>query len=105
MTITEEKDLLNSRFPPGRYAVAICEMRAIELPTRVMAVNTDRKKALQTGALIRVRAMRSVLCDVLLARLAPLPSPHAGQPHRLEVLKGASNAFVAEEQALGDVGA
>jgi hypothetical protein len=40
-----------------------------------MAVNTDRKKALQTGALIRVRAMRSVLCDVLLARLAPLPSP------------------------------
>jgi hypothetical protein len=27
----------------------------------------------------------------------------AVQPHRLEVLKAASNAFVAEEQALGDV--
>jgi hypothetical protein len=28
----------------------------------------------------------------------------AVQPHRLEVLKAASNAFVAEGQALGDVG-
>jgi hypothetical protein len=28
----------------------------------------------------------------------------AVQPHRLEVLKATSNAFVAEEQALGDVG-
>jgi hypothetical protein len=28
----------------------------------------------------------------------------AVQPHRLQVLKAASNAFVAEEQALGDVG-
>jgi hypothetical protein len=26
------------------------------------------------------------------------------QPHRLEVLKAASSAFVAEERALGDVG-
>jgi hypothetical protein len=29
----------------------------------------------------------------------------AVQPHRLEVLKAASHAFVAAEQALGDVGA
>ena len=29
---------------------------------------------------------------------------YAGQSHRLEVLKGASNAFGAEEQALGGVG-
>ena len=28
----------------------------------------------------------------------------AVQPYRLEVFKGAPNAFVAEEQALGDVG-
>jgi hypothetical protein len=28
----------------------------------------------------------------------------AVQPHRLEVLKAASNAFVVEEQAVGDEG-
>ena len=28
----------------------------------------------------------------------------AVQPHRLEVLKAVSNAFVAEEQGLGDLG-
>jgi hypothetical protein len=43
-------------------AVAICEKRAIESPTRVMmTANTDCKKALQTGALRAVRAMRAVL--------------------------------------------
>jgi hypothetical protein len=38
-----------------------------------MMVNTDRQKALQTGTLMRVRAMRAILCDVL-ARRTPLPS-------------------------------
>jgi hypothetical protein len=36
--------------------------------------NADRQKVLQNGALMRVRAMRSVFCDVLLARLTPLAS-------------------------------
>jgi hypothetical protein len=40
----EEKDLLNRRFLSVQAAVAICGLRAIKPPARVMmAVNTDRK--------------------------------------------------------------
>jgi hypothetical protein len=50
-------------------------MRAIEPPTQVkMTVNTVREKALEIARLPTVRAMRAVFCDVLLARLMPLPS-------------------------------
>jgi hypothetical protein len=42
-----------------------------------MSVNTDRKKVLQMTILAMMRAMRSVLCDVLPARLTPWPSPLA----------------------------
>jgi hypothetical protein len=46
--------------------------------------------------------MRSVVCDVLLARL-PAVAFSAVQPHRLEVLKAALNVFVAEKRALEDI--
>jgi hypothetical protein len=39
------------------------------------AIGTDRKKILQTSALMWVRAMRSVLCEVPPARLTPLSYP------------------------------
>ena len=42
--LIEEKDLLNRRFLSVQSAVAICGLRAIKPPARVMiAVNTDRK--------------------------------------------------------------
>jgi hypothetical protein len=40
--------------------------------------NTVREKALEIARLPTVRAMRSVFCDVLLARLTPLPAPQFG---------------------------
>jgi hypothetical protein len=41
--LIEEKDLLNRRFLSVQSAVAICELRAIKPPARVMiALNTDR---------------------------------------------------------------
>ena len=80
--------------------VAICEIRAIEPSTRVMiAITTDRKKVLQTGALMRVRAMRSVLCSVYedVVVLAAATSPTG-------VLESPLNVVIAEDLALGGLG-
>ena len=50
--------------------------RSVSIPWRSIAYrSTDRTKVLQMDTLKTVRAMRAIVCDVLLARLAPLPSP------------------------------
>jgi hypothetical protein len=51
------------------------------VPFRLRSItnnNTVREKALEIARLPTVRAMRAVFCDVLLARLTPLPSPQFG---------------------------
>jgi hypothetical protein len=39
------------------------------------AIGIDRQKVLQITTFMAVRSMRAVLCEVLPARLGPLPSP------------------------------
>jgi hypothetical protein len=79
-------------------------MRAIEPPTRVMmTVNTDRKKVLQTDALMRMRAMRSVCCGVCDSKSSPDALARSSPDYR-GAFQAASNAFVAEERALEDLG-
>jgi len=57
-------------------AVDIYKLRSIEPSPRTIAeCSTDRKKYLQIDVSMGMRAMRAIVCDVLLARLAPLPSP------------------------------
>jgi hypothetical protein len=75
-------------------------MQAIEPSTPVMiTINTDRKKVLQTGVLMRVRAMRSVLCSVYedVVVLAAATSPTV-------LLESPLNVVVAEDLALGGLG-
>jgi hypothetical protein len=79
-------------------------MRAIEPPTGVMkAVNTDRTNYLQTvtlwpGAGDAVGILRGS------SRKTNAVIFSAGQPHRPEVFKAASNAFISGEQGLGNLG-
>ena len=80
---------------------AVFTRRSITSSEGDHASNTARKKVLQTTTLMTVRAMRSIFCEVLLAR--PSPFLFRGPPPT-EVFKAASNAFVAEEQRLGGVG-
>jgi hypothetical protein len=59
------KDLQTEEIFDGRYAVDVYKLRSIKPSPRAIAeCRIDRKKLLQTGALMRVRAMRSVYCGV-----------------------------------------
>jgi hypothetical protein len=69
-----------------------------------MTINTDRKKVLQTGALMRERAMRAVSFEVLPARRTPLSSPQASRIDQ-ESSKQPQTPFVAEDHLLGGRGA
>jgi hypothetical protein len=59
--------------------------------------NHDRTKVLQNATLRAVRSMRAVLLRGSFDKTNAVAFS-AVQPHREEVLKAASNTFVAEEQ-------
>ena len=64
VTITGEKDLLNTGFLHVQPAVGIFKLRSIKPPPRAIAgYSLDRTKVLQTATFKTVRAMRSVSCD------------------------------------------
>jgi hypothetical protein len=74
--------------------------RSLAVDTRDI---TDGKKCLQIPTLRATRAMRSVLRRLVRPRIFVQSTPRSSPDHR-GAFKAASNAFVAEKQALGDVG-
>jgi hypothetical protein len=74
-----QKDLQTEEIFDGRYAVDIYKLRSIKAsPRAIVEYGIDRKKYLQIGVSMGMRAarsMRAVLRGVLPARRTPLPSP------------------------------
>ena len=88
----------------GRYAVDVYKPRSIKPSPRAIAeCSIDHTKFLQIPTLRASRAMRSVLRRLVRPRIFVQSTTRSSPDHR-GAFKAASNAFVAEEQALGDVG-
>jgi hypothetical protein len=79
-------------------------MRAIASPTQVML--TVRYRPHESPANIHLTGSAGDAVGTLLCSSSKTNAVvfSAVQPHLLEVLKAALNAFVAEEQVLGDAG-
>jgi hypothetical protein len=94
------KRLISGRSIRGRYLT----WRSVTYRLRpITSNNTTRKKVLQTGALMRARAMRSVFCWVLRHGSSSNPLARSSPDHR-GAFQAALNAFVAEERAREDLG-
>ena len=88
-----------------RSAVAIWELRPIQPSARaMMAINTDRKKVLQTPAFPMVRAMRAVFCQLLRYWIIVLSSLSVPSSDDQGALTAAFNAFVADERTVDGPG-
>jgi hypothetical protein len=93
ITSGEKKAPQNGSFPGGRYLWE----RSVTIPWRsITHTNTDRKKVLQTGALMRGASHAGGTLRRLLGTSFFLPRP----PQRPGLFRAALSTFVAEDHFL-----